>query len=300
MYSICIPVYRYNVLPLVSELLRQVAEVEGDTALWEILVYDDASPEGGWGGAALNCLSGINYVQLPVNIGRAAIRNKMAREAAGPFLIMLDADAALPANYLQHYQNELGLLLRHDVVISSSDFVIIGGRHYSQEAPKDHRLHLHWWYGSQRESDVGYTASWLAFHSNNFLVNKSLLTGHPFPEDAEGYGHEDTLWGQQFIGSEVKLYRVQNPVIHLGLEANDVFLRKQHQAIRNLHCLKSKTPHLRTRLIDLVEKRPRLVKLAKYAPEESLARYLSNRKKPNLKALDLLKLKWWMEEERRE
>lgn len=302
MFSVCIPVYRYNAVPLVQELVRQLASVasEEEGLFYEILIYDDASPnDGDWGRQELRTIPHTNYVELPVNLGRAAIRNRMIRDARSPYCIFLDVDAEIPANYLQSYQNYLGDLHNSSPDWSlGRDLVIVGGRQYEKKRPSNPELHLHWWYGQERESDVFHQSkkSWLGFHSNNFLATRSLLLDHPFPESVDGYGHEDTLWGQQFTGTDVLLYQLNNPVIHLGLETNEVFLRKQHQAIRNLHRLKNETPHLRTRLIDIAERFPRLVRLASYLPENKLKNYLTSRPAPDLRALDLLKLKWWMEE----
>lgn len=297
MISVCIPVYRFNARSLVRELLRQRAELENGVSDFEILLYDDASPDDGdWGKLDLREIPGIRYVELPANLGRAAIRNRMIRDANGTHCILLDADAGLPQGFLLAYEKHLFNLHESTSVKPGADLVVVGGRKYSEQRPPDPKMHLHWWYGRQRESDVNYSdqQGWLGFHSNNFLATRSLLLNHPFPESVDGYGHEDTLWGQQFTGSDTPFFRIDNPVVHLGLEPGAVFLRKQQEAIRNLHRLKNETPHLRTRLIDLVEKYPKLTALAKYTPEKPLINYLTSRPAPNLKALDLLKLKWWV------
>ncbi|MEM9260646.1 MAG: hypothetical protein AAGA62_13425, partial [Bacteroidota bacterium] len=139
----------------------------------------------------------------------------------------------------------------------------------------------------------------------------------------EGYGHEDTLWGQQLAKAGVGILHIDNPVTHLGLETSGVFLEKQHRAIHNLRLLKKQTPHLRTRLIDLAEKYPRLTQLARYLPEKTLLHLLQKnrfawfsptlwlppqrsglgrvggevkkRASLSLYLLDLLKLKWWQD-----
>lgn len=295
MFSICIPVYRYNALPLVRELLRQRTEIKEPGAEIEILVYDDASPDDGdWAKPELRKTTGIRYEELPGNLGRAGIRNRMAQDASGPYLILLDADAALPDGYLQRYAGYLNSLKDQGAWSFGEDLVVIGGRRYQEESPTDKSYHLHWWYGRQRESDVDSNSEgWLGFHSNNFLATRALLLRHPFSESGDGYGHEDTLWGQQFTGSEIPLFRLDNPVVHLGLEQGGDFLRKQQEAIRNLHRLKSETPHLRTRLIDLTQRYPLLLRVAKHLPEQRLIDYLSNTHRPSLYALDLLKLHWW-------
>jgi glycosyltransferase involved in cell wall biosynthesis len=293
MLSICIPTYRYDVRPLAHELLRQAAELEKTV---EILVYDDASPDDGdWGREELRRLPGIHYVELEHNLGRAAIRNKLAREAQNSYLLLLDADGQPPNHFLYAYLFGLTDAIAAKVV-SGEELVIVGGRKYSDQPPAQQELHLHWCYGTKRESRSvtrRQSEKWLGFQSNNFLVSRSVLLTHPFPEDVAGYGHEDTLWGQQMDHAGVPIYHIDNPVIHLGLEPNDVFLRKQREAISNLALLHQQFSHLRTRLIDLAEKFPLVKYIVKRFPEDWLVRRLTDSKRPSFYWLDLLKLKWW-------
>ncbi|TXF90875.1 glycosyltransferase family 2 protein [Neolewinella aurantiaca] len=287
MLSICIPTYRYDVRALATELLRQATAVKGPV---EILVYDDASPnDEDWGRSELRRLAGIRYVELKTNLGRAAIRNKMARDAQYDHLVMMDADGWPNPDFVSRYFEEVERKPQLPLIVT-------GGRTYAPTPPPDHRYHLHWWYGSQRESKTvarRKADGALGFQSNNFMVSKALLLRHPFPDNFEGYGHEDTVWGQQFVAEDVTICHYDNPVVHLGLEPNDVFLRKQEQAIFNLRLLKNESPHLRTRLIDLADKLPFLPAIARMAPERTLMDYLITRERPNLYALDLLKLRWW-------
>lgn len=286
MLSVCIPTYRYDVRPLVAELLRQAELIDVPV---EILVYDDASPDDeDWGREELRQTAGIHYVELKTNLGRAAIRNKMAREASHKFVLLMDADGWPPPDFLARYLKAITRL--------KFPAVIVGGRTYAAAPPEDANLHLHWWYGSQREARTPERIiqdGWLGFQSNNFLTTRALLLARPFPASHRGYGHEDTLWGQQFVGTEVSIHPGNNPVVHLGLEASETFLQKQRRAVDNLRLLKTESPHLRTRLIDLIDKLPFLPMLANLVPEQTLVDYLTGRKRPNLYALDLLKLRWW-------
>jgi len=295
MLSVCIPTYRYDVRPLVHELLRQAMELKQPV---EILVYDDASPDDGdWGREELRQLSGINYVELKHNLGRAAIRNRMAIDAAYDYLVMMDADGWPSPAYLEVWMNNL---IWHSTqwAFNGREYLPIlwvGGRKYAEYCTNS-AYKLHWKYGTKRESktrEERAEESFLGFHSNNFLVYKNILLDHPFPETGEGYGHEDTLWGQSLIGTEVLLLQFNNPVIHLGLETNQAFLKKQKEAITNLHLLKNDHPHLRTRLIDLAKAYPFLKYVVKRFPEDWLVRRLMSSSKPSLYWLDILKLKWW-------
>jgi len=78
--SILIPVYNYDVRDLVHKLHDQLIEL--DTPV-EILCYDDASTDESYKvtNREINKLSVVIYKELPANIGRAAIRNKLANEA---------------------------------------------------------------------------------------------------------------------------------------------------------------------------------------------------------------------------
>lgn len=297
MLSICIPTYRYDVRPLVAELLQQAVEIQVNLgAEVEILIYDDASPNNGdWGREELRKQSGIHYVELEHNLGRAAIRNKLARDAQFQHLLLMDADGGIHTKFLRNYllflQEIMAENARHD-----EDFVIVGGRKYAHQSPANPALGLHWRYGSQRESrsvDRRKKDGWLGFQSNNFVTTKKVLHQFPFPEDVEGYGHEDTLWGQQLATAGIKIHHFYNAVIHLGLETNDVFLHKQREAISNLALLHQQSPHLRTRLIDLAKKYPFLKHVIKYFPEDWLVRRLMSSSKPSFYWLDILKLKWW-------
>jgi glycosyltransferase involved in cell wall biosynthesis len=293
MLSVCIPTYRYDVRPLIRELLRQSAKLE---QIIEILVYDDASPDDGdWGREELRQLPGIRYVELEQNLGRAAIRNKMAQEASFSYLLLLDADGQVPPQFLSKY-----LLCLADIIVEKTSedkaLVLVGGRKYSNQPPKDENLHLHWRYGTKRESrhvDRRGKEEWLGFQTNNFLVSRKPLLEYPFPEGGSGYGHEDTLWGQQMEAVGVPIYHIDNPVIHLGLETNDVFLRKQREAISNLALLHQQSPHLRTRLIDLAKRFPVLKQIVTFFPEGWLVRRLTSSHRPSFYWLDVLKLKWW-------
>ncbi|WP_020566984.1 glycosyltransferase family 2 protein [Neolewinella persica] len=292
MLSICIPTYRYDVRPLIHELLRQSAELK---EVVEILVYDDASPDDGdWGREELRQLKGIRYVELEKNLGRAAIRNRMAREATQPYLLLLDADGWPSPDFLLTYFN----LLRQLKEKESFSIVWVGGRIYEETSPGPDRR-LHWHYGRSRESSPAEQRReqpYLGFQSNNFVADKEVLLQFPFPEDVAGYGHEDTLWGQELKDRDVLLLHVDNPVIHLGLETNDVFLRKQREAIRNLALLHQQFPHLRTRLIDMVKKYPFALIVARMIPERWGKKLLISSPTLFLYVLDLLKLRWWGEE----
>lgn len=293
MVSICVPTYQYDISQLIGELHAQMEALPVQT---ELRVYDDASPRVPTWWEGREELGGMHttFQRLSENIGRGAIRNKLVREARYDHVILMDADGEPGPDFLANY---LASLQQHS---GSENLLIIGGRTYTPTPPDDPALRLHWSYGIQRES-TGRPYADNAFHgfqSNNFLASRRLLLDHPFPEEAIGYGHEDTLWGQQLSRQGVKLVRIGNPVIHLGLEPNEVFIGKQQEAVANLVRLKQQFPELRTRLTDLGDHITWASVFLNLLSEKFLIGHLCKAQNPELKLLDLLKLKWYVQQKR--
>lgn len=279
MLSICIPVHNYDARPLVDELLQQATSLTGPI---ELLVYDGGShSEWQATNAPLAERPGVRYRSFEESAGRAQLLNRMAADASHPTLIMLDVDSQPNADYLQNY-----LDYPPDVP------VVVGGRAYAATAPADPALRLHWHYGRRREAlRLGRRRPYLHFQSNNFRVGRQFFLDHPFPE-MQNYGHEDTLWGQLLAPTSTQIEYIDNPVIHLGLASTDTFIQRQRQAVATLRTLRQQYPTLKTRLTTLADRYPQLSQLAEALPERWLIRYL--KRTNNLRALDLLKLKWWI------
>lgn len=279
MLSICIPVYNYDGRPPVRELLRQAWEAN---LVVEILLYDNAAGfEHQKANAELTAYPEVRYHRMTRHLSRARIRNKMAREASFDRLIMMDVDGYPNANFLTRY-------------LSAPPYAVVsGGRVYAPEPPSDPSLLLHWKYGRRRASIAPARrrqSPYYGFQSNNFMVARELLLDHPLP-DITGYGHEDTLWGQLLAPHGIGITYIDNPVTHLGLEEELVFVQRQRQAVRSLRELQHRHPTLRTRLTEFADSYPGTARLARHLPEKMLVRWLF--KTHNLRLLDLLKLQWW-------
>jgi glycosyltransferase involved in cell wall biosynthesis len=83
MFSILIPIYNFDVRPLVEALVGQCRkELEGE---FEILCFDDGSErEYLEKNRQLKVFPEVNYRELPQNLGRARIRNLLAESARFP------------------------------------------------------------------------------------------------------------------------------------------------------------------------------------------------------------------------
>lgn len=286
--SVLLPVYCYNVNALLRALLDQLT-ARGDNLNWEIRIYDDGSPAGkNW--PLLDDLQqqpNVVYKLLAENLGRAKIRNLLAQEAIYDNLLFLDADGDIPADFIATYLPWLGRAA-----------VVCGGRCYDERAISPDKM-LHWCYGNARESAKAKQRNqkpYEGFQTNNFLAPRAFLLRHPFEEYAQGYGHEDTLWGWQLKTLGQEIIHIDNAVVHRGLESATVFLEKQEAAVANLQRLQAIQPDLATRLSRMAARMQRLrpvlqAVLAYLAPH--FKRELCSQPPGSLYYLDLLKLYWY-------
>ncbi len=231
MLSILIPIYNTDCRALVKALSD---EMSAKNMNGEILCYDDHSEARFHEmNQALKSIKHCTYFELPQNIGRSRIRNKMAKEAKHPFLLFLDGDSIIVTpHFLENYLRE-----------ATVNTVVVGGRIYQKEVPANVRLHLHWRYGTRVESMDAAKRKLnphSSFMSNNFLMAKSDFETILFDENIEGYGHEDTLFGVMLRKRELKVVHISNPLQHEGLEDAAVFLSKTKEGIRNLNLLFNK------------------------------------------------------------
>lgn len=242
MLSILIPVYNYDIRPLVAGLR---AQCEAAAVAWEILCFDDASGEGfRQSNREMATWPGVTWRELPSNQGRARIRNLLAGAARYEFLLFMDCDSGLVRpDYIRTYLDHL-----------APGRLLYGGRVYQQEPPRDFDLRLHWTYGRRREqmpAQRRQAQPYHAFMTNNFVVPKAVMTALPFDERLQQYGHEDTIFGLELHRSGIPILHLDNPLRHLGLEQAEVFLEKTAHAIANLHFLYRENPLIDTRLLRL-------------------------------------------------
>lgn len=225
MLSVLLPVYNFDIRDLVATLSSQakLANIP-----FEILVIDDASSEKF---RVLNReienFEGVKYIKEEKNLGRSRIRNKLADLAKYDNLLYLDCDSSIDEpDFLQNY---IDALEKYEV--------IYGGRKYHYSLPYDDSLKLHWLHGIKREQiPVGVRSSEpnKSFMTNNFVISKEAIAKVRFNEKIRGYGHEDTLFGYDLMKCNITIKHIDNPVIHLGLESSEEFLRKTREGISNL------------------------------------------------------------------
>lgn len=229
MLSILIPVYNFDVRKLVVDLHYCCIS---ENIKFEIICFDDGSEKAFKEiNTELKHISNCTYTELPQNIGRSAIRNKLAQNANYLNLLFLDCDSALPdKNFIKNY-----------LPYFDKTNVVYGGREYEKKRPAKEFI-LRWKYGQERETisvKERKKDPYLHFLTNNFLINKNIFRTLQFNETLKGYGHEDTLFALELKNIKIEIEHIHNPVYHIGLETCDEFLTKTEEGIENLIKLKS-------------------------------------------------------------
>jgi glycosyltransferase involved in cell wall biosynthesis len=238
MISLLIPVYDYDVVALVYSM---------KSALWkvpefcEILIGDDGSSaeyrkkyrslEG----------DGVRVISSNKNIGRAAIRNRLALEAEGDFLLFIDADVMLPGTAEAYLLKWLPMM--------TVCRVLCGGTLYHESRPGDPDKLLRWKYGKfkeQRKAAERNKHPHASFSTFNVLIDKSIFSIIRFNEELKQYGHEDTLLGYQLKKAGIDILHIDNGLMHEGLESNRDFLNKTKLGIENLSKLYDKVTDKKT------------------------------------------------------
>ena len=223
MLSILIPTYNYNITRLATELHRQAMDLSID---FEIIIMEDGSEKWVEENKLIGELTNCKHVILGNNMGRSAIRNKLADEARYDHLLFMDCDAEVySSDFIQNYLH-----------FCNRECIVIGGTAYDpNETNTDYSLRLK--YGRVREARTALERGKNNFATFNFLISKSIFNKVRFDESIRGYGHEDMLFGHQLHQLGYKIMQIDNPLIHSGLDDNMTFIRKTEEATRNLFLL---------------------------------------------------------------
>lgn len=224
MLSILIPVYNYNVFPLVETLHRQSLKCNIE---FEIICLDDGSQKFLRENQKINQFKNSSYAILDENIGRSAIRNLLAQKASYENLLFLDADTfPVHGNFLSEYLSQ----------INNNEKVVYGGILYENSKPQPEQI-LRWVYGKQREAlttEQRTKNPYISFLTLNFLIKKSVFSKVKFNDKIPNLRHEDTLFSYELMQNKIEVIHIENPVYHLGIEDSKTFLKKSEESVLGL------------------------------------------------------------------
>lgn len=226
MVSLLIPVCDYDIVALVYYMKSGIMKVP---EFGEIIIGDDGSSAEFRNKYRSLEGEGIRIISSEKNIGRAAIKNRLALEAKGDYLLFIDADTMVAGTAEAYLRKWIPLLPRARV--------ICGGILYHESKPGDPDRLLRWKYGRKREqrkaSDRNKNPH-ANFSTFNVLFEKLVFDKIRFNEELRQYGHEDTLMGYQLKKAGIDIFHIDNGLVHEGLETNREFLNKTKLGIENL------------------------------------------------------------------
>jgi hypothetical protein len=224
MLSILIPIYNYNVFPLVLELHKQCLESKID---FEILCQDDSSNQFLNENQKINSLENCDFSRNNSNFGRGKNINFLAEKAKFEWLIIMDCDTFPTKNdFISNYISQ----------INDGEKTVYGGIEYKKDKPNNDQL-LRWIYGNARESlsvekrNTNPNGNAL---TSNILIKKNIFISNKFDEKITKYGYEDLVFLSDLKKKEILVKHIDNPTYHLGLETSKQFLDKTKIAIENL------------------------------------------------------------------
>ena len=222
MLSILIPVYNYNVYPLVSELHKQCLECG---IAFEILCQDDASNLYLNENQKINSLENCSYFSSEHNSGRTATRNKLAKKALFKWLLFLDADVIpVYSNFIDNY-----------ILFVNNEYpVVLGGYKYKDIKHKPEVSFRHK-YGKEREEKTPLERNSNPYNfifSGNILLRKEIFMVANYADNNAFYGM-DVYFAYQLYINKIKVIHIENPIYHLGLETNEIFFKKSLKAVES-------------------------------------------------------------------
>ncbi|MCC9019092.1 glycosyltransferase family 2 protein [Flavobacterium lipolyticum] len=215
MLSILIPVFNYDVLPLVKEVAKQCNAIG---IHFEVLCQDDDSnSHENTLNAEINLLPNCSFFKNETNLGRGKNINSLAQKSIYNWLLILDCDT-FPAqnNFIKKYI---------DVISDSESNILFGGIIYENNEPPKEQF-LRWFYGNKRET--------FSLLTSNLVIKKDIFVRFPFDESITRYGYEDLCFFSVLKANHFKILRIVNPTFHLNLETSKVFLNKTKIALENL------------------------------------------------------------------
>lgn len=251
MISILISTYNYDCYRLVYDLHLQCESLGKP---YEILVGDDYSRD------QLSVISNIKiselncckYFRSEKNHGPAVNRNMLAEKSNGDWLLFIDCDAKVDCpHFISNYFDAIGKAdvviggvktpyLSPEEVISTCITADLGALHSEFTVNRSLR------YKYEHNADKTRSAAhrninpYKSMSSFNFMISKSVFMKIKFNEQCREYGFEDTLLGAELQREGISVIHIDNPLLHMGIDTNECFLKKTQTSLLSLNMLGDK------------------------------------------------------------
>lgn len=222
MLSILIPTYNYAILALVKNVHQQCLEAQ---IPFEIICLDDQSDNDYQiENLIISTLPSCIYNVNQTNVGRTRTRQRLAEQAKYDWLLFLDADVIpVTSAFIQHYIDAI-----------QPNTVIFGGYQYEKESTDATKI-LRYRYGKEREEKYASERNknpYTYVFSGNMLVPKSIFLNFNYQANEKNYGM-DIYFGYQLYQQHISVLHLDNPILHLGLETNEVYFQKALQGVES-------------------------------------------------------------------
>ncbi len=221
------PTFNDPCYEVVKELQRQ-ASLVADLS-FEIVVADDGSTneEVVLQNEPINELEHCHYIRRATNVGRAAIRNFLAEQAAFDHLLFIDsgmgiADDEFVARYIAC--TETTPVYGGYLVVGDRN-ALKGNLRFKYEITSATSAAS----AEKRREDPN-----VDFHTSNFLVSKHLFLKYPLDTRFRKYGYEDVLWGKQLANEGIAIAHIDNPVLFDHFESNEQYVEKTEEGLLTL------------------------------------------------------------------
>jgi hypothetical protein len=148
----------------------------------------------------------------------------LAEQAKYDWLLFLDADVIpVTSAFIQHYIDAI-----------QPNTVIFGGYQYEKESTDATKI-LRYRYGKEREEKYASERNknpYTYVFSGNMLVPKSIFLNFNYQANEKNYGM-DIYFGYQLYQHHISVLHLDNPILHLGLETNEVYFQKALQGVES-------------------------------------------------------------------
>lgn len=181
MISIVIPAYNNSCLELVSKLAEQATSME--KLQWEIVVADDASTNDDIvkENEGINNIPNCSYIRRGKNVGRARIRNFLARKARGNWLLFIDGDGKIiNSNYLSQM-----------VEAGNKAKVCYGGYRMMPGSVSSLRWRYEKAQAARHSVEARKKYPYKSFNISNLLIERELMLAYPLDKRFVKYGYEE-------------------------------------------------------------------------------------------------------------
>jgi glycogen debranching enzyme len=202
-------------------------ELENMTINYEVICYEDGSKKFiEENKKAIQSIANAKHIISEANKGRITTRQSLAEMAKYDWLLFLDADVILKKkNFLQDYLK----------FINGNYEAVYGGYAYDSESPEKQFI-LRWKYGKKYEyidAEIRNKTPYKIVISGNFLVKKSMFLNINSQIENDGYGYDNYL-GALMKFNKIKVFHINNNVIHTGLDNNSAFLTKVERSVETI------------------------------------------------------------------